>query len=117
MFALSAGKLMRDDDFFPFFSLIFLDVEGRRWHFGCFGEAAVVIPLLVWSDEITTLFNFLSRVMIRFLFKALAVLFCLFNTLLGRYLKSWEIRDKVAFKKSQMFQKNGGTYRENNSWL
>jgi hypothetical protein len=55
--------------------------------------------------------------MIRFLFKALAVLFCLFNTLLGRYLKSWEIRDKVAFKKSQMFQKNEGPYRENNSWL
>jgi hypothetical protein len=41
MFALSAGKLMRDDDFFPFFSLIFLDVEGRRWHFGCFLEAAI----------------------------------------------------------------------------
>ncbi len=83
MFALSAGKLMRDDDFFPFFSLIFLDVDGGIlavfWKL-CY----IVIPLLAWSDEITTLFNFLFRVMIRFLFKALAVLlFCLFNIYLA----------------------------------
>lgn len=55
----------------PFFSLIFLDVDG--------GILAVFWKLLsAWSDEITTLFNFLSRVMIRFLRFYLRHLLCCF---------------------------------------